>query len=160
MIKLLMAQPENSEINHFRRFQFNNFSQLTIPYLAAFFDERYYKITLIDEYCQRIPNKKHFDLVAITVNTPNAPHCYNISARFREMGAKVVMGGPHATLLPDEVKGHCDYVLIGEGEKIWPQFLLDFQNDRVQERYYSNTPDKRCSCRNTGITGKVFCVLG
>lgn len=43
MVKLLMIQPENQEINRFRRLQFNNFSQITIPYLAAFVDERYYK---------------------------------------------------------------------------------------------------------------------
>ena len=116
MISLLMIQPENCELNRFRCFQFNNFSQLTIPYLAAYVDEQYYKITLIDEYCQSIPYEKQFDLIAITVNTPNAPHCYNISKKFRETGAKVVMGGPHATLLPDEVKPHCDYLLVGASD--------------------------------------------
>ena len=74
MIKLLMVQPENHEINYFRRLQFNNFSQITIPYLAAFVDEKYYEITLIDEYCQRIPYGKSFDLVAITVTHPTH-HC-------------------------------------------------------------------------------------
>ncbi len=117
MLKLLMIQPENREINKFRRWQFNNFSQLTSPYLAAFVDERYYSIILVDEYCQRIPFHRSFDLVAITVNTPNAPHCYEISEKFRQGGAKVVMGGPHATLLPEEVKSHCDYLIIGEAEK-------------------------------------------
>ena len=138
MISLLMIQPENREINHFRRFQFNNFSQLTIPYLAAYVNERYYKMTLIDEYCMNIPYNKHFDLVAITVNTPNAPHCYSISERFRENGAKVVMGGPHATLLPDEVSEHCDYLLVGESEEIWPQFLTDFRNGAAQRIYSSS----------------------
>ena len=140
MINLLMLQPENGEIKRFRRFQFNNFSQLTIPYLAAFVDESCYKITLIDEYFQRIPYRKRFDLVAITVNTPNAPHCYDIGARFREAGAKIIMGGPHATLLPDEVKGHCDYLLVGESEKTWPQFLEDFRRGTAQERYYAAIP--------------------
>ncbi len=54
MIKLLMIQPKNPEINRFWRLQFNDFSQITITYLAAFVDERYYDITLIDEYCQRV----------------------------------------------------------------------------------------------------------
>ena len=135
-----MIQPENREMNRFRRFQFNNFSQLTVPYLAAFVDERYYKITLIDEYCHRLPYGKRFELVAITVNTPNAPHCYDISERFRAAGAKVVMGGPHATLLPDEVKKHCDYLIVGEGESIWPQFLSDFREGTARERYCSDTP--------------------
>jgi radical SAM superfamily enzyme YgiQ (UPF0313 family) len=135
-----MVQPENGEIKRFRRFQFNNFSQLTIPYLAAYVDERYYKITLIDEYFQRLPYRKRFDLVAITVNTPNAPHCYDIGARFREAGAKIVMGGPHATLLPDEVKEHCDYLLAGESENTWPRFLDDFRSGTAQERYSSAAP--------------------
>ena len=140
MIQLLMIQPENREINLFRRMQFNNFSQITIPYLAAFVDDRYYNIILVDEYNERIPYQKPFDLVAITVNTPNAPHCYSISAHFRAVGAKVVMGGPHVTLLPEEAGQHCDYLLIGEGEKIWSQFLTDFKNGNPHKIYRSQTP--------------------
>lgn len=140
MINLLMIQPENREINRFRRLQFNNFSQITIPYLAAFVDERHYHITLIDEYCQRIPIHRPFDLVAITVNTPNAPHCYQISAKFRQNGAKVVMGGPHVTLLPDEASEHCDYLIIGEGETAWPEFLRDFQRGAAKKIYKSEVP--------------------
>lgn len=142
MIHLLMIQPENQEINHFRRLQFNNFSQITIPYLAAFVDEKHYELTLVDEYCQRIPYHQSFDLMAITVNTPNASHCYEISAILRQKGTKVVMGGPHATLLPREVKEHCDYLFIGEGEVTWPEFLRDFQNGVPQEVYQSNIPPK------------------
>jgi radical SAM superfamily enzyme YgiQ (UPF0313 family) len=126
MLQLLMLQPENREINRFRRWQFNNFSQITIPYLAAFVDERLYAITLVDEYSGKVPYDKRFDLVAITVNTPNAPHCYEMSARFRALGAKVVMGGPHATLLPEEVSRHCDHLMVGEGEVTWARFLADF----------------------------------
>lgn len=140
MIKLLMIQPENQEINRFRRMQFNNFSQITIPYLAAFVDEQYYDITLIDEYCQRIPYQQPFDLVAITVNTPNAPHCYEISKRFRQCGSKVVMGGPHATLRTEEVAEYCDYLIVGEGETLWPEFLSDFQNNAAKSIYMSDTP--------------------
>lgn len=140
MIKLLIIQPENREINRFRRFQFNNFSQITVPYLAAFIPESYYDITLIDEYRQRIPYKKAFDLVVITVNTPNAPHAYEIAARFRAKGAKIVMGGPHATLLPDEVRKHCDHLMIGEGELSWPQFLDDFRRGTAKRIYSTERP--------------------
>ena len=52
---LLMITPENQEIHRFRRGQFNNFTQLTMPYLAGFVDESRYRIILIDEYNQRIP---------------------------------------------------------------------------------------------------------
>lgn len=109
--KLLMITPENSEINNFRRRQFNNFIQITMPYLAAFVDETKYEITLIDEYNQKVPYYINFDLVAITVNTPNAIHCYDIAKKFKSAGSKVVFGGPHATLLPDEAKEYCDFIM-------------------------------------------------
>lgn len=53
MKTLLMITPENSEINRFRASQKNNFTQLTMPYLAGFVPEQY-KIRLIDEYCEPI----------------------------------------------------------------------------------------------------------
>ncbi|MGX4599120.1 hypothetical protein [Faecalimicrobium sp. JNUCC 81] len=37
-----------------------------------------------------------------------------MSKVFKSKGSKVVFGGPHATLLPEEVKEHCDVVIIGE----------------------------------------------
>lgn len=134
---ILMITPENQEINKFRNRQFNNFTQITMPYLAGFIDETLYKITLIDEYNQMIPYHISLDLVAITVNTPNANHCYCISKLFRERGIKVIMGGPHATLLPDEVGKYCDYIIIGEAENTWPQFLNDFYKDNAKPKYMS-----------------------
>ena len=138
--RILLIQPENKEINSFRRKQFNNFVQITIPYLAAFIDEHLYEITLVDEYNQRIPFNIEFDLVAITVNTPNAYHCYRISGAFRAKGAKVALGGPHVTLLPGEAEEHCDHMLIGESEETWPKFLSDFYDGRAEARYEADTP--------------------
>jgi radical SAM superfamily enzyme YgiQ (UPF0313 family) len=106
-----------------------------MPYLAAFIDENKYEITLVDEYNQIIPFKEKFHLVAITINTSNAAHCYDISKKFRDKNIKVVMGGPHVTLLPEEVKKHCDYIMVGEGEIIWPEFLEDFYKDKARSEY-------------------------
>jgi radical SAM superfamily enzyme YgiQ (UPF0313 family) len=132
---ILLITPENKEINDFRKKQFNNFIQITMPYLAAFIDEERYNITLIDEYNQRIPYDVKFDLVAITVNTPNAVHCYEISKKFQKKGSRVVMGGPHTTLMTDEAISHCDFIIIGEAELTWPRFLDDFYNDCAHKVY-------------------------
>jgi hypothetical protein len=51
---ILLITPENEEINRFRKRQFNNFTQITMPYLAGFIDEARYQIRLVDEYNQRI----------------------------------------------------------------------------------------------------------
>jgi radical SAM superfamily enzyme YgiQ (UPF0313 family) len=135
---ILLITPENLEINRVRRRQLNNFTQLTMPYLAGFIDDTRYQIELADEYNQRIPYEHPVDLVAITVNTPNAPHCYRMAAQFRAGGARVVMGGPHATLRPDEAARHCDHLVVGEAEEIWPQFLDDFHRGGARPRYSSN----------------------
>ncbi|WP_026477834.1 B12-binding domain-containing radical SAM protein [Alkaliphilus transvaalensis] len=135
---ILLITPENQEINYFRKRQFNNFIQITMPYLAAFINEEHYDITLIDEYNQKIPFKEDFDLVAITVNTPNANHCYKIAEAFMSKGSYVVMGGPHVTLLPHEGTLHCNSIIIGEAEETWPQFLIDFYNG-VPKKIYQTT---------------------
>ncbi|WP_438431377.1 B12-binding domain-containing radical SAM protein [Gorillibacterium sp. sgz500922] len=139
-LRILLIQPENRTLHRFRRKQLNNFSQITMPYLAAFVDEGQYDLTLVDEYSQRIPYGRTFDLVAITVNTPNAYHCYEIADAFRAKGAKVVFGGPHATLLPDEAGRRSDHVIVGEAEETWPRFLRDFAEGKAQARYVSETP--------------------
>lgn len=132
---LLMITPENEAIHRFRRRQFNNFTQLTMPYLAGFVDRTRFRIRLVDEYCERIPWSMPADLVAITVNTPNAPHCYEMADRFRARGARVALGGPHATLMPEEAAAHCDHLFVGEAEETWPRFLAAFTGGTAQARY-------------------------
>lgn len=164
-----MITPESQEIYNFRKKQFNNFTQITMPYLAGFIDETKYNITLIDEYNQKIPIEKEFHLVAITINTPNAKHCYNMAKKFRNKNAKVIMGGPHATLLPDEVISHCDYIVIGEAEDTWPEFLEDFYNGRPKERYICEKipslngipfPRRDLIKKRTFTKGSVFATRG
>jgi radical SAM superfamily enzyme YgiQ (UPF0313 family) len=168
-ISILLITPENEEINRLRRRQFNNFTQITMPYLAGFIDETKYQIALVDEYNDRIRDDLPVDLVAITVNTPNATHCYRIAARFRAHGAKVVMGGPHATLRPEEATNHCDHLVVGEAEETWPQFLNEFHQGCARPRYCSNhTPSlsgipipRRDLIRRRHFTkGAVFATRG
>ena len=137
---LLMITPENEEIRRFRRRQFNNFTQVTMPYLAGFVDERRFRIRLVDEYNERIPYDAPADLVAITVNTPNASHCYEMADRFRARGARVALGGPHATLLPEEASAHCDHLFVGEAEETWPAFLEAFLEGAGAARYVCPRP--------------------
>lgn len=132
---ILLITPENKEINKFRKKQINNFIQITMPYLAGFIDETKYNMLLIDEYNQKIPFEDDFDLIAITVNTSNASHCYDIATKFRGKGGKVIFGGPHVTLIPDEAMNYCDYLIIGEAEDTWPQFLEDFYTNKAKKVY-------------------------
>lgn len=165
-----MIQPEKRNVNLLRRLiaKFRAQTVLTMIYLAGFVDTRDYEITFVNEYSKKIPYGKHFDLVAITVNTPNAPHCYEISAHFRKSGAKVVMGGPHVTLLPDEAIEHCDHLILQEADITWPQFLEDFKNGSAKSLYHPYPPAELCNLPKprwdllgrTMIKGAVFSTRG
>jgi len=56
------------------------------------------------------------DFVGITGLTCVIKRAYAIADRFRERGVKVVLGGIHPSLLPEEAKEHADSVFIGEAE--------------------------------------------
>jgi hypothetical protein len=99
-IKILLIQPENPRIHKFRKWQFNNFAQITMPYLAAYINIGQYDVRIIDEYNQKIPYNESFRLIALTVNTANANHCYRISSRFRAKGTSIVgIDGVTASIL-------------------------------------------------------------
>lgn len=135
-----MITPENERIHSYRHRQFNNFVQLTMPFLAGYVDTRDFEISLVDEYNQQIPFREPFDLVALTVNTPNAVHCYEIAQHFQQQGSYVVAGGPHVTLLPQEAQAHFDTIILGEAEQTWPRFLSDFLHSRLRPLYQSSHP--------------------
>jgi len=81
-----------------------------------------------------------FDLVAISTMTAQAIEAYTVADRFRGAGVTVVMGGLHATCVPDECAEHADAVIVGEGEPIWKQVLDDARSGRLQRRYKAQTP--------------------
>ncbi len=78
---------------------------------------------------------KDTDLVAMSVLTMNAPYIYSIAQKYREIGKKVVLGGMHVSLLPDEALNYCDAVVIGEAESIWNQVIEDFHEDQLKSIY-------------------------
>jgi anaerobic magnesium-protoporphyrin IX monomethyl ester cyclase len=57
------------------------------------------------------------DVVGMTLVTPLVKEAYRLAEQLRSCGAKLIAGGPHATLLPDEPLDHgFDAVVVGEGE--------------------------------------------
>ena len=75
------------------------------------------------------------DLAAISSFTAQMPEAYAVADRLRASGTPVVIGGLHATALPDEVAAHADAVVVGEGEAVWPELLRDAEAGRLRPRY-------------------------
>ncbi|MRR33680.1 B12-binding domain-containing radical SAM protein [bacterium] len=94
-----------------------------------------WEVGLVDENIETIDFLSDVDLVAITAMTPQAPRAYRIAAAFRARGIPVVMGGFHASNLPDEALEHADAVVVGEGELVWPRLLADFAKGAPERLY-------------------------
>jgi anaerobic magnesium-protoporphyrin IX monomethyl ester cyclase len=57
------------------------------------------------------------DVIGMTLVTPLVKEAYQLASELRGCGAKLLAGGPHATLLPEEPLNHgFDAVVVGEGE--------------------------------------------
>ena len=102
-----------------------------------------------DDRFEPIPYDQPADLVAISVETYTARRAYQIASEFRRRRVPVVMGGFHATLCPGEVSRHCESIVLGEAELLFPQAIDDYRHGRPQKTYYSHdrpalnvTPDR------------------
>src|SRR5262245_9865806 len=104
------------------------FPQLTMPLLAAL-TPSHWQVSHIDEITHPVDTSLTYDLVGITAATPAAPHAYELPEAFRRRGVKIVMGGPHATLMPYEVVEHADIVVVGEAEPLWSIVLGDVEDE-------------------------------
>lgn len=113
------------------------FPSLSFAALAAV-TPRSWQVELRDENIEPLDWSDDVDLVAITAMTPQAPRAYEIAALFRARGIRVVMGGFHASSLPEEALRHVDAVVVGEGELVWPLLLADFERGGLQSHYRSS----------------------
>lgn len=93
------------------------------------------EVALYDDRMEAIPYDEPTDVAAITVETFTARRAYEISAEYRRRGVPVVMGGMHATLLPEEVAAHADSVYIGDAEFLWAQVMADARAGKLQPTY-------------------------
>jgi radical SAM superfamily enzyme YgiQ (UPF0313 family) len=100
-----------------------------------------HSVTVVEEEFERIPFEREFDLVGISCMTANSPRAYQLADGFRQKGTKVVLGGIHPTILPDEALQHADSVVIGEAEGVWKNLLEDIISGHLKQKYNDPDPD-------------------
>jgi len=99
-----------------------------------------YDVKIIEEEIEDINLDEECDIVGLSCMTSNAPRAYYFAQEFKKRGKKVVIGGVHPTILPDEALQYTDSVIIGEAEGVWEQVLEDFKNGRLQKKYHKPYP--------------------
>ena len=126
---ILMQTAKDIKSYWFARLSLTTIAALTPPGI---------EVAITDENVEAIDFDEEVDLVGLTAMTMHAIRAYEIADRFRERGVPVVMGGLHASSLPQEAKRHVDAVVIGEAEGIWEELLHDFRNSQLKPFYKRN----------------------
>jgi radical SAM superfamily enzyme YgiQ (UPF0313 family) len=118
-----------------------------------------YEVEIIDENVEKI-KYDNTDLVGISAMTSLANRAYEIADRYRSRGVKVILGGIHPSILPEEAITHADAVVIGEADLIWKEVLRDFGNNELKKFYQTDSPPDLSSLpvikANSMIKNKYF----
>ena len=137
-MKIQLIQPAG-ELHRHRTGIFKRslrYAPLTLTTLAALVPEELdAEIEIQDEGVQPLSLDFEADIVGLSAITGTALRTYEIADQLRRRGHTVVIGGVHATLLPDEAAEHADAVVVGYAEESWPQLLRDFVHGNLQSRY-------------------------
>jgi radical SAM superfamily enzyme YgiQ (UPF0313 family) len=134
-MKILLISPERQRKKE-EAFLFR-LSFLNLPYVAAVTPPDI-EVKIIDEAFEKVPFDEKVDLVGLTAQTPVAPRAYQIAAEFKKRGVPVVVGGVHASMLPEEALQHVDAVVVGEAEEVWPGLIEDLKKGQLKRIYQGN----------------------
>lgn len=132
MPKLILINPVGKKSGYLMS-SISRFAPLGLAYIAAVTPDSW-NIEIIDENFTPFQFKEA-DLVGITAFTSNINRAYEIADVYRKNGTRVVIGGIHASMAPDETSRYADAVIVGEAEGIWPQVIHDFEQGRLGRRY-------------------------
>jgi radical SAM superfamily enzyme YgiQ (UPF0313 family) len=92
-------------------------------------------VRIIDENVEPIDWDAPADVVGVCGMAVQYPRQREIAERFRARGGHVVVGGPYASLCPEEDANFADTVVCGEAEYTWPRFCADFEKGLPEALY-------------------------
>lgn len=92
-------------------------------------------VKIADENLEKIDTTDSPDLVGFNVNVDTSHRAFSLASEYRKRGIPVVFGGIHASANPMEMLEHCDAVVIGEAEELWPQLLEDHIRGKMRALY-------------------------
>ena len=142
MIITFIMSAMNHSKNYIRTWQME---PLSIAQLVAV-TPKDVEIRFYDDRVEEIDYDAPTDYVAISIETYSAQRAYDIIDEYHKRGKKVIVGGFHPTLMPEECQQHADCVLMGDGEQIWPLVVEDCKKNQLKKLYKAE-----CSPNLAGI---------
>jgi radical SAM superfamily enzyme YgiQ (UPF0313 family) len=113
--------------------------QLALHILEGLTPERH-SVKIVEEENEKVDLDEACDVVGISCMTSNAPRAYDLAQEFRKRGKKVILGGVHPTILPEEAMVYADAVVEGEAEGAWEMVLSDIENGCLKRIYRQEPP--------------------
>ncbi len=135
----LLVHPRNPA-----RLLVETFSKPSLPLgllMVATLAQQHFPVTLRDERIgESVPEDfSAYDVVAITARTVNVRRAYQIADQALAQGRRVILGGVHPTMQPDEARQHASAVVLGEIESVWDELVADVQHDTLKPLYQAQT---------------------
>jgi len=117
---------------------FENYMRLPLLgslYLATILHNQGYRVRVINENIlgrEVDPFEIQADVFCLTALTVSASRAKLLAAQLRTVhpDCRIVVGGIHASLLPEEFTGVADHVVVGEAEQI----IVDLVEGRIEEK--------------------------
>ncbi|MBI9035336.1 MAG: B12-binding domain-containing radical SAM protein [Bacteroidales bacterium] len=131
--KLLLISPLNQRRKGMSISWDARYRPLGLGIIAALTPD-HWDIKIIDENFDTF-EYEDADLVGFTAFTSSAFRVYELAKLYKDKGIKTVMGGIHASMVPDEAEKYVDTVVVGEAESVWAKLLADFEAGNMQTRY-------------------------
>jgi radical SAM superfamily enzyme YgiQ (UPF0313 family) len=132
MGKLLFIEPKAPGLHIYSKFPIPRLGNVMLATMAR--ERGWHSEVVIEEMTGfDTGDLPQADLVGISSITSTAPRAYEIADAYRRRGVPVIMGGPHVSFMPDEAIEHSDFVVQGEGELPFTDFLTEFEGEGKYE---------------------------
>ena len=122
MKNIALIEPQASGGHVFSK---THMPRLGLPLLGTQLQTAGYEVSIYVGPASTMPWEKilEADLVGISTITPTSREAYRIASFLRDSNVPVVIGGIHATFLPDEALQYADYVIRGEADFTFPALV-------------------------------------
>ena len=124
-------------VNAGKNYEYGLLEPLNLLSLAAYAKKFGHQVAIADQLAGENIYKKikelNPDFVGITATTAVISDAYETADWCRKEGYKVILGGVHVSVMPEEALEHGDFVVIGEGENA----LIKIIEGKTKERIVS-----------------------
>ena len=120
-VKVSLVEPKVPFLNFYTAY-IKHLPLMGPLYLGAILSREGHDVRIFNENIRKLDysHLKDSDVLGISIVTSTAPRGYEIARQFRLVNPKgrIIIGGAHATFMPDEASQYADHVVRGEAEGV------------------------------------------